>query len=244
MSKLGRSKTLGTLSMVVLALVSGCTKQEKLGGAPGLRLEQTGNLPPPEQVDLAAYARPYRVGPFDELTVDVFNIPELSAKDVQVDASGRMSFPLIGTLEASGKTPGEVESMIEDRLRGKYIRNPQVTVNLKKTVSQVMTISGEVKKPGLYPVIGRMTLMRAIATAEGLGEFARSREVVVFRTVGGQNYAALYDLSAIERGNYNDPEIFANDVVMVSDSSSRRLFKDFLSVSPFLAPLIIFGLQR
>ena len=241
MSKLIRRLAVASLSLTVV--LAGCAGRQELG-AQGLRVEQSGTLPPPEQVDLAAYSRPYRVGPFDELIVEVFGIPELSGKELQVDASGRMSFPLIGTIEASGKTPGEVEQAIESQLRGKYIRDPQVTVNLKKTVSQVMTIGGEVKKPGLYPVLGRMTLLRAIATAEGLDEFARKNDVVVFRTVGGQNYAALYDLRAIERGNYADPEIFANDVVMVGDSSSRRLFKDFLSVSPLLAPLIIFGLQN
>lgn len=242
MSKLIRKLAVASLSLTVV--LAGCAGRQEFGSAQGLRVQQSDALPPPEQVDLAAYSRPYRVGPFDELIVEVFGIPELSSKELQVDASGRMSFPLIGTIEASGKTPGEVEQAIESRLRGKYIRDPQVTVNLKKTVSQVMTIGGEVKKPGLYPVLGRMTLLRAIATAEGLDEFARKNDVVVFRTVGGQNYAALYDLRAIERGNYADPEIFANDVVMVGDSSSRRLFKDFLSVSPLLAPLIIFGLQN
>lgn len=241
-SDLGRKRAFGTLLLVTCALTA-CAGSNQFGGAQGLSVHQTGDLPPPEAVDLAAYSRPYRIGPFDELAVDVFGVPELSAKEVQVDASGRMSFPLVGTIEVSGKTPGEIEQSIAQLLRGRYVRNPQVTVNLMKTVSQVVTISGEVKKPGRYPVVGKMTLVSAIATAEGLAEFARKRDVIVFRTVGGQNYAALYNLDAIERGNYVDPEIFANDVIMVSDSKSRRIFRDFLSASPFLAPLIIVGLQ-
>jgi polysaccharide export outer membrane protein len=226
---------------LVLIVTSGCAGSPRFGGTEGLQVQQAGALPPPQPADLAAFERPYRVGPFDELIVEVFGIPELTAKEVQVDASGRMSFPLVGTVEVSGKTPGEVEETIEAMLRGKYIRNPQVTVNLKKTVSQLVTIGGEVKKPGLYPVIGRMTLMRAIATAEGMTELGRKKDIVVFRTVGGQNYAALYDLRAIEQGNYADPEIFASDVVMVGDSASRRLFKD---LSPLIAPVIIYGLLQ
>ena len=75
-----------------------------------------------------------------------------------------------------------------------------MTVNLKETVSQVITVDGQVTEPGLYPVVGRMTLMRAVATAKGLSEFAKLNDVVVFRTVKGQKLAALYDLHAIRRG--------------------------------------------
>ncbi len=227
---------------LALALCA-CAATKPFGGESGLEVMQSGTLPPPQTSDLTALDRPYRVGPFDKLSIDVFGIEELRGREVQVDASGRISFPLVGTVEASGKTPGEIEEAIEAQLRGKYIRNPQVTVNLRETVSQVVTIGGEVKKPGLFPVVGRMTLMRAIATAEGTTEFAKKREVVVFRTTGGQKYAALYDLNAIQRGNYADPEIYANDVVMVGDSSSRRIFRDFLNASPLLAPLIIYGLN-
>jgi polysaccharide biosynthesis/export protein len=198
-----------------------------------------GALPAPAGADLFEQNRPYLVGPFDKLVIDVFGIEELSKKEVQTDAGGRISFPLAGIVEASGKTPAELEEIIEERLRGRFVRNPQVTVNLKETVSQVITVDGEVKEPGLYPVVGRMTLMRAVATAKGLSEFAKQDDVVIFRTVKGQKLAGLYNLKAIRRGNYDDPEVFANDVVVVGDSSGRRLFKDGLQVAPaLLTPLI------
>ena len=202
---------------------------------------QSDNLPPPDRTDMAA--RPYYVGPFDKLTIDVFGIEALSNKEFQVDAGGRMAFPLIGSVEVAGKTPSEVSTVIAERLRGQFIRNPQVTVNLKETVSQVITIEGEVKQPGLYPVVGRMTLLRAVATAKGTTEFTSLRDVVVFRTSGGQKYAALYDLRAIRNGVYSDPEVFANDVVMVGESRGRRLFRDLLSVAPLLTTPLIIALQ-
>jgi polysaccharide biosynthesis/export protein len=229
------------LAMVLCVPLMGCANRPVLGGAAGLNVVQSDVLPAPDRADLAA--RPYYVGPFDKLTIDVFGIEELSAKEVQVDASGRMSFPLVGTIEASGHTPGEVGEIIEQRLRGKYIRNPQVTVNLKETVSQVITIEGEVREPGLYPVVGRMTLLRAVATAKGTTEFSNLRDVVVFRTSGGQRYAALYNLRSIRNGEYADPEVFANDVVMVGESRSRRLFRDILQASPLLTTPLIIALQ-
>jgi polysaccharide export outer membrane protein len=111
-------------------------------------------------------------------------------------------------------------------------------------VSQVVTVDGQVRQPGLYPVVGGMTLMRAVATAQGTSEFARLRDVVVFRTVGGQNMAALYNLDAIRRGLYPDPEIFANDVVIVGDSPARRIFRDVLQAAPLITTPIIALLQR
>ncbi len=196
-------------------------------------------MPQPDRTDILAEARPYLIGPFDRLLIDVFGIEELSSKEVQTDASGRISFPLAGVIEAAGKTPADVERILEQRLSAAFVRNPQVTVNLKETVSQVVTVDGEVKEPGLYPVVGRMTLMRAVATAKGTSEFAKLDDVVIFRTVQGRKMAGLYNLKSIRRGAYEDPEVFANDVVVVGDSSGRRLFKDGLQVLPaLLTPLI------
>ena len=190
--------------------------------------------------DLFEHNRPYLIGPFDKLIIDVFGIEELSKKEVQTDASGRISFPLAGIIEAAGKTPGQVEREIENRLRDKFVRNPQVTVNLKETVSQVVTVDGEVKEPGLYPVLGRMTLIRAIATAKGTTEFAKLSDVIIFRTVNGQKMAGIYNLKSIRQGYYQDPDIFANDVIVVGDSVQRRIFKDILQASPLITtPLLI-----
>ncbi|NIJ19285.1 polysaccharide export outer membrane protein [Sphingomonas naasensis] len=187
--------------------------------------------------------RPYLIGPFDKLVIDVFGVPELSQKEFQTDAGGRISFPLAGVIEAAGKTPPEIEDVIEQRLRGRYVRDPQVTVNLKETVSQVITVDGAVREPGLYPVIGQMTLMRAVATAKGLSEFAKQEDVVIFRTVSGQRMAALYNLKAIRRGMYDDPQLYANDVVVVGESQARKLFRDALSVVPLLTTPLIIALQ-
>jgi polysaccharide biosynthesis/export protein len=233
-----------SLAVLLSSLLIGCGgKSLPLGGANGMTVLQSTQLPPPDRVDILGESRPYLIGPFDKLLIDVFGIEELSSKEVQTDASGRISFPLAGIIEAAGKTPGEIEQEIENRLRSRFVRDPQVTVNLKETVSQVITVDGEVKEPGLYPVVGKMTLMRAIATAKGTAEFAKLDDVMIFRTVKGQEYAAVYNLKAIRRGNYDDPEVFANDVVVVGDSTARRRFKDILQIAPLLTTPLILLLQ-
>lgn len=232
-------------------VAAACADSGKLGRAgefstQGVDVQVVRNeqLPAPERTDLFEQNRAYLIGPFDKLTIDVFGIEELSRKEVQTDASGRMSFPLAGIVEAAGKTPSEVEEILKERLRGRFVRDPQVTVNLKETVSQVITVDGAVREPGLYPVIGRMTLMRAVATARGASELAKLDDVVIFRSVKGQRLAALYDLKAIRRGYYADPEVFANDVVVVGDSGARRLFKDALQLFPLLTTPLIIALQN
>jgi polysaccharide export outer membrane protein len=214
------------------------------GGPPGPvatapTVQQLAELPTPQPSDFTRPANAYYIGPSDRLTIDVFGVPEL-VREVQVDAAGRLAFPLIGVIDASGMTPGELAVEIQDRLRGNYVRDPQVTVNLKETTNQLVTVDGQVNRPGMYPVTGRMTLIRAVAAAGSTGEFARLDDVVVMREVGGQTYLGLYNLGAIRRGNYEDPEIFPNDVVVVGDSKQRRLFRDLLQVVPLLSsPLVL-----
>lgn len=175
--------------------------------------------------------------------MDVFGIGELS-REVQVDAGGRIAIPLVGTLDAGGKTAGELAQDIEAALRRNYVRDPQVTVNIRSSVSQVVAVDGQVVEPGLYPVTNQMTLLRMIASAKGLSEFARQDDVVILRTVSGRRMAGLYNVAAIRRGVYDDPPVYANDVVIVGDSPTRRLFRDIISVSPLLSAPIIAFLQN
>lgn len=231
-----------SIAMLSLAILGGCAGKAHIGGSDKISVVQATELPAPTRGDQSSSDRPYLIGPFDKVSIDVFNVPELS-REVQADASGRIALPLIGTIDAAGKTPAELAQAIASALRGQYVRNPQVTVNLKETVSQVVTVDGEVREPGLYPVIGHMSLMRAVAVAKGTSEFAKLSDVVVFRTVNNQRMAALYNLKAIRRGAYQDPEIYANDVIIVGDSPARRLFKDIAGASTLITTPLIYLLR-
>lgn len=227
------------IAFLATAALAGCAGQPPLQSTARLTVVDGDHvLPPPNRGDLTAADRPALIGPLDTIEVDVFNVPDLS-REMQVDASGRIAMPLVGTVDARGKTAEELARSIESTLRGRYVRNPEVTVNIKSSVSQVVTVDGQVVEPGLYPVTNQMTLMRVIASAKGFSEFAKQEEVVILRTVNNRKMAALYNVADIRRGSYDDPPVYANDVVLVGDSPQRRLFRDFVSVSPILAaPLI------
>lgn len=228
----------------VAIMLSACGGRQPLASTGQLTVVQDNSaLPAPTRTDLTAADRPSLIGPLDTIQVDVFNVPDLS-REMQVDAGGRISMPLIGAIDARGKTSVELANTIEGSLRGRYVRNPEVTVNIKSSVSQVVTVDGQVVEPGLYPVTNQMTLMRALASAKGLSEFAKQDDVVILRTVEGRKMAGLYNVGAIRRGAYDDPSIYANDVIVVGDSPQRRMFRDFVSVSPLLAAPLIAILQR
>lgn len=234
---LARTCAIGLVSVALVGCASG---PRVFGGAPGISVVQGSQaLPAPQAVDVSYAVRPYSIGPFDQLDISVFGSDEFDL-EIQADAGGNITVPLLGSIRAAGLTPGELATTIEDGLRGRYFRDPQVTVNLKETESQLVTVDGSVKRPGLFPVVGRMTLMQAIARAEGTTEFARVEDVVIFRTVGQQKLAGVYNLGAIRLGRYDDPEIFANDVVVVGDSPRRRFLKDVLTLGPaLLSPVIL-----
>lgn len=225
-------------ALLTLAL-AGCAGREPIQSTARLQVvEGAAGLPAPTRADLEAEDRPALIGPLDTIQIDVFGVSELS-REIQVDSNGLIALPLVGTLDAGGKTASELAASIESSLRGRYVRNPEVTINIKSSVSQVVTIEGQVIEPGLYPVTNQMTLLRTIASARGLTEYASVKDVVILRTVQGQRMAGLYNVDAIRRGAYDDPSVFANDLVVVGDSPQRRLFRELLTAGPLLAaPLI------
>lgn len=207
---------------------------EKLVGRPDLTVVQ--DLPPPGRGDMMLDQREYLIGPYDRVDVNVYGVQELT-RTVQVDSGGKIALPLVGEIDAAGRTTSQLAALVRQELV-RYVRDPQVTVSAD-TVNQMVTVDGQVAKPGLYPVQGRITLQRAIARAEGTTEFARTNYIVVFRRVNDRSMAALYDLRAIRQGMYKDPEIFANDVIYVGESAGQRLFQTVIQSGAILAaPLV------
>lgn len=180
---------------------------------------------------------PYKIGPQDVLDISVFKVPELS-KTVQVADSGSINLPLVGEVPAVGKTAQDIERDLTKQFGDKYLQNPQVTVFVKEYNSQRVTIEGAVKKPGVYPIRGRSTLLQAIATAEGLTEFAQS-EVVIFREANGARTAAKFDIKAIRSGSAQDPNLLQGDTIVVATSEIATSFQYLLKTLPLGSFLLL-----
>src|SRR6476661_11060827 len=95
------------------------------------------------------------------------------------------------------------------------LQNPQVSIFVKEFSSQRVTVGGAVKKPGIFPLTTRLTLLQAVALSEGLGDTASQQNVIVFRTVKGRRQIARFDLAEIQKGSTPDPEIMGEDVIVV-----------------------------
>lgn len=172
----------------------------------------------------------YRIGPQDVLEISVFKVTELS-KSTQVSEAGTISYPLVGDVVAAGRTPREVERELTGRLGDKYLQKPQVSVFVKEYNSQRVTIEGAVKKPGVFPIQGSLSLLQAVAMAQGL-ENTSDNTVLVFRTQGGKRSAARFDVAEIRTGDAADPELQAGDVVVAGTSALKEGFSNFLKVLP------------
>jgi len=177
----------------------------------------------------------YRIGPLDTVSVTVFQEPDLSSKAVQVDTAGKVFLPLVGEVQAGGKTPSELARDLSESYGQRYLENPQVAVAVQESVSQKVTVSGSVTEPGVFAIKGRTTLLDSLAMARGLSRTAKGSQVAVFRTVDGRRVGAVFDADEISRGLKPDPEILGGDVIIVGNSPSRQAFQDLLMASPLLA---------
>lgn len=229
------------LGAFLLAILCGCVSHHDFGGAPNLTMIPAAELPAPTGIADTPPLADYRIAPQDKLTISVFGLPDLTQKEIVVDNGGRVAFPLAGIVNAAGLTTAQLADEVAARLRTKYVRDPKVTVNVTEASGHLVTVDGAVQMPGLYPAVPNMTLMQAIASARGTSDTARTKDVVVFRDSGGRRYAALYQLDAIRRGNYDDPRIYANDTIVVGESSAKRLFDRLIQLAPLLTtPLIVY----
>src|SRR5215467_6162521 len=121
----------------------------------------------------------YLIGNEDVLAINVWKEPDVS-RMVPVRSDGRISLPLIGEVQAAGKTPKELEGEIARGLRD-YISEPDVTVIVQETKSRRFSILGQVQRPGSYTLNGDMRVLDAIAIAGGFRDFAKVKNIRILR---------------------------------------------------------------
>lgn len=159
----------------------------------------------------------YRIGPNDRIEVDVFGAAAFSGT-YQVREGGEIAMPLLGPIPAGGRTPEELEGLLEERLRATYMRDPHVTVQIAEMHSHGVSVIGAVNRPGVYQVPGSSTLLEVLAMAEGLTEAAGSR-VFVIRSAADRPLAAEAASPGAEPGSGEVEEI---DLGVLLDSGSAE----------------------
>ena len=224
----GLTKTVIATVVMALSLAGCASKDRSIGLAPNIEVAALSQLPAPSAIS------PYTVGKQEQLEITVADAESLGGTYL-TDSEGYIAFPLVGDLFVAGKTPNQTARMIADRLRGDYLVNPQVRVRPSTMITPSISIGGEVTRPGTYPSATSQTLIRAVNNAGGLAEYAKVDDVLVMRTVDNKRYIGVYNIEAIQRGNYPDPVIYPGDVVTVGDSVSRRNLESLLQFIPLLS---------
>jgi polysaccharide export outer membrane protein len=209
-----------------------------------------GGQTPPSAQNLAApivsLGKEYRIGPNDLLEIDVPDLErerdrwDSPKRTVRVNAAGAISLPLIGAVVVAGLTALQAEGHIAERYSEKYLQNPQVSIFIKEFTTERITLDGAVVKPGIYPLMGEITLLRALALAGGFGPIADSNEVMLFRdNAQGVRQFAVFDVDKIRAGKTDDPAIKGGDLIVVQRDANRKMLKDSIfrdvldSINPF-----------
>jgi polysaccharide export outer membrane protein len=162
----------------------------------------------------------YRIGPENLLQIDVhYGKDGLISQKVRVSSKNLITFPLVGEVNVEGLTVSELENKLYTLLEKDYLVNPQVSVVIEEY--STVSVIGEVKKPGAYPIKGKLTVVEAISLAEGFTKIASPNRAKIVRTLDdGTKKEIPVRLSDIINGKKQKNNIYlqAGDVVVVPES--------------------------
>ena len=148
----------------------------------------------------------YKIGSSDVLAITVWKEPEVS-RSIPVRPDGKISLPLVGELQAAGRTPLQLEQDISGKLKA-YITNPDVNVMVQQINSEKFNVLGRVAHSGSFPLSSDITVLDAIATAGGFLDFAKETGVYVLRsTPGGGQKRLAFNYKDVIKGKHPEQNI-------------------------------------
>lgn len=141
----------------------------------------------------------YLIGPDDVLAVGFWRDKELSVEQVVVRPDGRITLPLINDVVAAGLTPDQLRARLEEAA-SRFIADPTPTVVVKEIKSRRVFVTGQVAKPGPYPLTSDTTVLQLLSLAGGLSEFAKPNNIVIMRQQGGQTTTLPFRYKDVIKG--------------------------------------------
>lgn len=181
---------------------------------------QENSAPKPDAAAKPAASVPavdpdYKIGPQDVLRIDVWKEPDIS-RTIPVRPDGKISLPLLNDLQASGLTTIELGKAIHDGLT-RFLTNPEVTVTVAEINSRRVYITGEVTRPGAFPLLPNMTVLQALSSAGGFTQFAKLKGIYVLRNEAGKQVKYPFHYKEVVKGKNQDENILLQpgDVIVV-----------------------------
>jgi polysaccharide export outer membrane protein len=172
---------------------------------------------PPRTESVAAVPVPpeYTIGTDDVLSIVFWRDKDMSS-DVVVRPDGNISLPLLNEVHAGGLTPMQLKDRLIDESK-KFVEDPNVTVVVKQINSRKVFITGEVAKPGPYPLSGATTVLQMISVAGGFKDYAHTKKITIVRTENGKPVSFPFNYEdVIERKNLKQNiELKPGDTIIV-----------------------------
>jgi polysaccharide export outer membrane protein len=158
----------------------------------------------------------YIIGTGDVLEIVTWKEPDFSREEILVRLDGKISFPLLDDVQASGLTPTQLKKNIESRLK-EYVATPSVTVTIRNAASQKFYILGEIVNTGEYPLVKDLTVLQAFALAGGFTEWASKKEIILFRRENGKDKVIQINYKDIikDKDFSQNVSIKADDTIIV-----------------------------
>lgn len=157
----------------------------------------------------------YLVGAADVLSVNVWKEPEFSFDHISVRPDGMISMPLIGAVKVGGMTVSQIQSMLAEKLH-RFVSIAEVTVTVSEIRSKFVYITGEVNRPGVYPLIGSTDVLQVIIKAGGLSPFARRKSIYILRSVEGKAQKIPVNYVKLLRGDgVQNVQLQVGDTVVI-----------------------------
>ena len=163
----------------------------------------------------------YQLGSEDLLEIGVFGQQDLQ-RAVRVNGKGEITMPLLGPVKVTGLTPQQLERRLEELYGAQYLRNPQVSVFVKEYRHERVALTGALKKPGFYEIIGPRTLLEMLATAEGLDEKAGDR-VQIIRTKGAKQETPESNLAGVSQPFTPNSETIVIDLKQLASQGKPNI---------------------
>ena len=191
---------------------------------------------PPARLKVSEFV----LGPDDQLSIEVFRMPELTRK-VTVMPDGNISFPLLGEVKAAGLGVTELRKSIVEGLRKFLVVEPQVTIELTSLKSRKVAVLGEVKRPGVFALQGTTSVLEILSSAGGLTRDATERNVLLVRNESGRAVVRKLNIGKAWKGTELSQNVLvqAGDVLYVPSSFIADVNRVFAHIRNIVGTLFI-----
>jgi polysaccharide export outer membrane protein len=221
-----------TSAFIFLLLINGCATTDSISKGSEEAVQPTS-----KEIKLTEFI----LGPGDRVEIMVYRHDDLK-RTVQIDASGKITYPLVGDIQAEGMSIFQLRDKIRDGL-SEYIKEPQVTISVTAVQSQKVYVVGEVGKPGVFAFDTSMSALEAISSAGGFTKDAKDSSVMIIR--GNRDNPQLIKLdleSALKKGNVaQNIQLQGGDIVFVPATFIADASRFAIYLRNILWPAFLFG---